>query len=75
MKNPMAMIIYTATSWAPSSQFDSPSVATLSAMRTEAKSAINSNSFNMMLIGVNKRLIKIRIGATNNIIFVLFLSI
>lgn len=29
----MAMIICTATSWAPSSQFDSPSAATLSAIR------------------------------------------
>lgn len=29
----MAVIIYTATSWAHSSQFDSPSATTLSAIR------------------------------------------
>ena len=68
IKNPAAIIKYTATYWAPSSQFDSPSPATLLAINTVTINAINSNWLNIIVIGVNNKLKNTRIGATNNII-------
>ena len=43
MKNPAAIIKYTATNCAPSNQFDSPSFATLFAINTETIRATSSN--------------------------------
>ena len=68
MKKPAAIIKYTAISWAPSSQLDWPSLATLLAIITEAIKDTNSKGLKIILIGVNKRLKNIKTGATNNII-------